>query len=519
MSKRLENYIRESQDWIDTPVPGDDFAINIREECLVESYIVDTVEDGVVLAADERMIGILESYGLLGDITEGFDPDSWEDEVEVEWIGDDGEEVAGMMSYRATVDPDTGKITTEPTGGYVTGNNMIAKVSPELINDLLADEDYSREYQELAQQDADAKWADRDADSHNAHDINDSTAMEARDGPSHSQERELVKRGILPSGAEAAGMRKQLGRAGRLSARQMRSLEKGKYPGGPNEREYANLMHSDDPAPTESIHRLQELAGMPPSAMPVVQEGSVKNWVDDLYYKFQEQHDIPSDIDDDEFLSLTDQFLRSEGVDPDQIEDIGELFLDLHDRQDDIDHDYANQLDREQYDDESMMETDLTDSHDSDLDEMRLGSYELTGRRVQDQAVSEKDLAAIQGLWRQAWQDLSNISTTDPAIKTRVQNVRDALLKIRNIMGLEPMEEAKYQGREVPLGKPMKGDVKKSKVYVKGPKGNVVKVNFGDKTMRIKKSNPKRRKSFRARHNCANPGPRWKARYWSCRAW
>jgi hypothetical protein len=83
----------------------------------------------------------------------------------------------------------------------------------------------------------------------------------------------------------------------------------------------------------------------------------------------------------------------------------------------------------------------------------------------------------------------------------------------------EDMEEAKYQGREVPLGKPMSGDVKKSKVYVKGPKGNVVKVNFGDKKMKIKKSNPKRRKSFRARHNCDNPGPRWKARYWSCRAW
>lgn len=81
------------------------------------------------------------------------------------------------------------------------------------------------------------------------------------------------------------------------------------------------------------------------------------------------------------------------------------------------------------------------------------------------------------------------------------------------------MEEAKYQGREVPLGKPMAGDVKKSKVYVRGPKGNVVKVNFGDKTMKIKKSNPARRKSFRARHNCDNPGPRWKARYWSCRAW
>ena len=81
------------------------------------------------------------------------------------------------------------------------------------------------------------------------------------------------------------------------------------------------------------------------------------------------------------------------------------------------------------------------------------------------------------------------------------------------------MNEAEYQGRKVALGKPMAGDVKKSKVYVRKPNGKVVKVNFGDKDMKIKKSNPKRRKSFRARHNCENPGPRWKARYWSCRAW
>ncbi len=80
--------------------------------------------------------------------------------------------------------------------------------------------------------------------------------------------------------------------------------------------------------------------------------------------------------------------------------------------------------------------------------------------------------------------------------------------------------EAEYQGREVKLGKPMRGDVKKFKVYVKNPKtGKVVKVNFGDPNMRIKKSNPDRRKSFRARHNCDNPGPRTKARYWSCRKW
>ena len=95
----------------------------------------------------------------------------------------------------------------------------------------------------------------------------------------------------------------------------------------------------------------------------------------------------------------------------------------------------------------------------------------------------------------------------------------DKQIQAEPIVPIGPMDEAEYQGRDVSLGKPQPGDVKKSKVYVRGPKGNVVKVNFGDKTMRIKKSNPARRKSFRARHNCDTPGPRWKARYWSCRAW
>lgn len=82
------------------------------------------------------------------------------------------------------------------------------------------------------------------------------------------------------------------------------------------------------------------------------------------------------------------------------------------------------------------------------------------------------------------------------------------------------LEEAEYQGRKVPLGKPMRGDVKKFKVFVKDPStGNVKKVNFGDKKMRIKKSNPKRRKSFRARHKCSTAKDRTSARYWSCRKW
>lgn len=80
---------------------------------------------------------------------------------------------------------------------------------------------------------------------------------------------------------------------------------------------------------------------------------------------------------------------------------------------------------------------------------------------------------------------------------------------------------SEYQGRKVSLNKPFRtpDGPKKFSVYVKNDKGNVVKVNFGDPNMKIKKNIPERRKSFRARHNCDNPGPKWKARYWSCKAW
>ena len=88
----------------------------------------------------------------------------------------------------------------------------------------------------------------------------------------------------------------------------------------------------------------------------------------------------------------------------------------------------------------------------------------------------------------------------------------------RNAWG-EIEEDAEYQGRKVKLNNPMKGDVKKTKVYVKNDKGNVVKVEFGDPNMSIKRDDPARRKAFRDRHGCDNPGPKWKAKYWSCKFW
>jgi hypothetical protein len=139
---------------------------------------------------------------------------------------------------------------------------------------------------------------------------------------------------------------------------------------------------------------------------------------------------------------------------------------------------------------------------------------------------SEPQLVTLTQMRQEAKQegDKRAVDALDHRIRVTLNSIRDTG---RPVMGpdgdpVDPRKslgEAEYQGRKVTLNKPMQGDVAKSKVYVKKPDGKVVKVNFGDKNMTIKKSNPARRKSFRARHNCENPGPKWKARYWSCRAW
>jgi hypothetical protein len=145
------------------------------------------------------------------------------------------------------------------------------------------------------------------------------------------------------------------------------------------------------------------------------------------------------------------------------------------------------------------------------------GEYDREGDMAKD------DLRTIDNAAEELYSILQADDNLPEWVQSKITKAVDYIDTARDYMKAqkyeEGVDEAKYQGREVPLGKKMAGDVKKSKVYVRKPNGNIVKVNFGDKKMRIKKSNPARRKSFRARHNCANPGPRHKARYWSCRSW
>ena len=94
-------------------------------------------------------------------------------------------------------------------------------------------------------------------------------------------------------------------------------------------------------------------------------------------------------------------------------------------------------------------------------------------------------------------------------------------MKRNNEMEIDFSDQIRAANEGKTLNKPFRtpGGPKKFSVYVKNEKGNVVKVNFGDPNMEIKRDDPNRRKSFRARHNCDNPGPKTKARYWSCRQW
>lgn len=148
-----------------------------------------------------------------------------------------------------------------------------------------------------------------------------------------------------------------------------------------------------------------------------------------------------------------------------------------------------------------------------------VGEYDREGDMAKD------DLRTLNDAAKELYSIIQADENLPEWVQAKINRAMDYLDTARDYMKANKyaedteVDEAKYQGREVPLGKKMAGDVKKSKVYVRKPNGNIVKVNFGDKKMRIKKSNPARRKSFRARHNCKNPGPRWKARYWSCRSW
>jgi hypothetical protein len=357
MTRSLRDYLAETEAWINSPAVGDEFAINIREECLIESHIIEAAGDTLVLRADDAMLDLLEQYHMLEDVNEA------------------------IRRY--------GAVGSSPGMGYALGE---------------------RSFEDAAQKPG----------------IIDKPQQEPP----------------IDIDPEAVGTIKELPDGTRLERTATGwNTVTGPNPSRPKAMEDRELMQ-----------RMLELAGMPNAAHndPLAAKAA------DLAAVGTEQDPTTATTIDESVMSEIDMDLRHIAK---------------------------------------------TESFDA-LQDAIGGQFGASTKRY------------LEDLMMDVARD--NRLHYDDDIDDIMELVMDRIVDIY----AEELDEAEYQGRKVQLNKPMQGDVAKFKVYVKDPKtGNVKKVNFGDKTMRIKKSNPARRRSFRARHRCENPGPKTKARYWSCRKW
>ena len=391
--KSLRDYLEESQHAADNPVAGDTFAINIREECLIESVVIESRDDGVVIAADDRMIQLLESYGY-----------SFEESELTESHFAVGDRVqcrkSGMKGRIVKLDKDHGADDEQ----YYTvkrDNGQLKKMAPEDITKL----DEQVMSFDNNQQDPDPGEYDDEGDM-------------AKD--------ELLT--VIRSARRLIGM-----------------------------------LDNDDNMPEWTQKKITKSADYVDTAADYIASQKERGVMEQ-----QEDNPVARAI-------LHRIMMQHTGL-------LG------------------------QYGPEKVMNAvDEVVDYIGDVEE--IGSSDVSGwvRHVEQMLSNMSDNLDEQGGFND---DGSYNTSDDEATDFDEYDFDDTELG-----------EAEYQGRKVQLGKPMQGDVAKSKVYVKNPQGNVVKVNFGDPNMKIRKSNPGARKSFRARHNCDNPGPRHKARYWSCRAW
>jgi hypothetical protein len=392
--KSLRDYLEESQHAADNPVAGDTFAINIREECLIESVVVESRSDGVVIAADDHMMRLLESYGYT------FEENCMECGMPECGCGD-------PAAYSDDESQDPGEYDQEGSMAKDDLNTIVG--AARRLMGLLGDNDNMPEWTQSK--------IDRAAD-------------------------------YVDTAADYIASKKTRGEM---------------------DEDVAEGLREPSPVARATLHRIMmRHPGM------LAQHGPerVMQAVDDVADLVGDMDDIGSS-DISGWVNMVQEILDSwdQGV----AEGSDHSLKKVWDR-------YAKHLEAGRGNHSDVRQ--IFKSGDI-LQNIRKYVKDHHGQK----AVDDMERYAEKRRWDE--------SVTEGSI-----------------------DEAEYQGRKVPLGKPMKGDVAKSKVYVKDPKtGNVKKVNFGDPNMKIKKSNPARRKSFRARHNCDNPGPRTSARYWSCRAW
>jgi ribosomal protein L12E/L44/L45/RPP1/RPP2 len=606
--KNFRDYLKESEEAADNPVTGDVFAVNIREECLVESVVLEHAADGIVIAADDRMLEIFESYGIsledvcmecgvsegdcgcneaehveeiapvLGaiaraaapfaagtavgamaddDTNEARDPGEYGEEGdmaknELQTIIRAAQKLTGMLDNNDDMPEWTQKkitkaadyvdtaadyissqkergIMEQPEDGSPVARAVLHRImmqhpgvlathGPERVLDAVDELAYHvGDVEEIGTSDV-SGWtrdvirmlAELPDEPMNVGDALDESGVaegEIDDTWMNDKHKEFYKRN--PHFKRNDRERVEVGRGTQLATRVNPSVKPAqvqKKPAtrfGMGEANHADMRNAAGLTQTEWMQKLKSKGGkivaqakMPNGPVIGVLNGKRVAW-------------------------------RPAETNP------------AHRQQQPVqENEYQERYKRYRDDLEARVDRKMAKSRD------RMGMGDFVSRRVQH--ANDLDDASRE-FWLNKyrnWQDYDNASygseisrkntdAEDHRLRREIERGKiekgtDVISKasdmmidrIRNRPYEDQMSEAEYQGRKVQLGKPTRGDVKKFKVYVRDPKtGNVKKVNFGDPNMRIKKSNPARRKSFRARHNCDNPGPKTGARYWSCRAW
>jgi hypothetical protein len=455
--KSLRDYLEESQHAADNPVAGDTFAINIREECLIESVVIESRDDGVVIAADDRMIQLLESYGY------SFEQTCMECGGSGCGCGQAPEE------YGDKTDAGQNPGEYDQEGDMAKDELLTVIRSARKLIGMLDNNDNMPEWTQKKITKA-TDYVDTAADY---------ISSQKERGVMEQQEDNPVARAILHR-----IMMQHTGLLGQYGPERVMAAvdEVVDYIGDVEE-----IGSSDVSGWVRHVEQM--LSNMPDELDEQgVAEGSRKAWM---------KHNNLVDLDP-ALKGLEDEMEKFIRLDPEERRK------------------YQQGIKQRIKSDPMagpkgvLPEQGMTEDLQADDGERYRSADDFFGQFEADHFDEER--VSPNGMEVRGYIDGVNVMVWrfDNSRKTSGYGIYDD----------SGLNEAEYQGRKVPLGKPMRGDVAKSKVYVKDPKtGNVKKVNFGDPNMKIKKSNPARRKSFRARHNCDNPGPRTKAKYWSCRAW
>ena len=452
--KTFKNYLLEEEQSNETPSVGDVFEIEMaRDETLIETTVVEVLEDGIVINTDDTVMKMFEDAGYLQEYNTGMPVPSGGSKSPV------GSAYKKVNTQQSTKDP-------------LAEEEMNEGKIKELLGDVteLTHDEFKAKYN-MSKDEAREKFDIKDEQ-----ELDEMSAMRRLAGM--MQDKENVKTTRIPSPA--------------------------------TRRIQVDLIDLTDEE-FEAKHKMSKA-----DAKEKFNEAQYANAEEDAFKELKDYAETSGGIDKEEFEKaaylvkamgkphlkdkaegMLDELIGSMDSDPrDKVIQVLARHIDLTF--------LKNLLDE--------AEVELDEKYDSDKFFDGKGTPE---QRTQLLKLQNKALRAFPG------------SPKQKEIKKEIDALRKEMgMKVKEEVELD---EAEYQGRKVKLGKPTRGDVKKFKVYVKNPKGNVVKVNFGhggtsakkagQKTMKIKKSNPARRKSFRARHNCDNPGPRHKARYWSCRAW